>query len=338
MSAEIGQPRPSFCVVLGAPRSGTTWLQRVLAMSPSVVTPQETHLFRAYLDPQRAQWDAHGRRVAAALARLDEGEAAAHRIFGLPTLLEKQDLIESQRLLLSSLQQRALSTKPGASWVLEKSPSNSLCVDLIEELDPTVRYVHIVRDPGDVVASLRAAGRSWAPWAPTDAASAARMWLRHVEGARQASTVAPDRYVEVRYERMRQDPVGSLEPVLALLGLDDDPRVLVEQEGQLAGGHGVRVFALRSELVTRLEEHADTEPAGFRRRSAQREGLGFLDRRIVAAEVGELASSLGYPSSGQKGRPVTRSLWAAAAAGQGRFGAARRWLRRQRTDGSGRRG
>src|SRR5438876_565526 len=36
--------------VVGAPRSGTTWLQTMLAAHPEVASPQETYIFSAYVD------------------------------------------------------------------------------------------------------------------------------------------------------------------------------------------------------------------------------------------------------------------------------------------------
>ena len=38
-------------LLVGAPRSGTTWLQTMLGAHPDVVTPQETDLFSRYLAP-----------------------------------------------------------------------------------------------------------------------------------------------------------------------------------------------------------------------------------------------------------------------------------------------
>jgi hypothetical protein len=52
----IPQASPSsqmrrYVFVVGSPRSGTTWLQLLLAQHPAVATHQETHLFHNYLGP-----------------------------------------------------------------------------------------------------------------------------------------------------------------------------------------------------------------------------------------------------------------------------------------------
>ena len=42
--------------IVGAPRSGTTWLQRLLATHPRIRTGQESKLFRWYIAPQLRMW------------------------------------------------------------------------------------------------------------------------------------------------------------------------------------------------------------------------------------------------------------------------------------------
>src|SRR5215469_4920410 len=38
-----------YVLIVGCPRSGTSWLQRLLSQHPQVATTQETHLFSEYL-------------------------------------------------------------------------------------------------------------------------------------------------------------------------------------------------------------------------------------------------------------------------------------------------
>ncbi|MBI3001835.1 MAG: sulfotransferase, partial [Deltaproteobacteria bacterium] len=39
-------------LIVGCPRSGTTWLQRLLASHPKIITGQESHVFDNYVGPQ----------------------------------------------------------------------------------------------------------------------------------------------------------------------------------------------------------------------------------------------------------------------------------------------
>lgn len=325
---ESGTPR--LCVLLGAPRSGTTWLQRLLACSPTVASPQETHLFHLYLQPQLRQWEAHQARLDTAFEQLADTGQAGDRLIGLPTILAREDLIRAQRAMIDAVVARAAQSRANIDWVLEKTPSNSLCVDAVEELCPTARYVHILRDPRDVVRSLRAAGRSWGQWAPTDPAGGAAMWRRHVLGARMARELAPDRYVEVRYEDLRRDPASALAPVLGLLGLDDEAAELVARE-RAAQGHALNeVFAFRPEVAARVAELPEAEPLGFRRGEGKRPLLSAAQRRIVAVVAGEVAQELGYRTDWPSMGVIDGAVWAGAARAQRSAGRARRWLARRR--------
>lgn len=289
-------------------------------------------MFQLYLQPQLRQWEAHQALMEYTLSRLDRTGEAIARMIGLPAILVREDLIASQRALVAAVVARAGAVRPAAAWVLEKTPSNSLCVDLIDELCPEVRYVHILRDPRDVVSSLRAAGRhEWGPWAPTDAAGAADMWRRHVAGARRARELAPDRYIEVRYEDLRCDPHRALAPVLRLLNMDDDPAKLIERERALYGHALTEVFAFGPDVADRLADRPEIEPDGFRRGDAPRTPLSTVDLRLVAAVAADAAREVGYPSSLPAAGPIGRVVWAAAARAQRAVGAARRrYARRQR--------
>lgn len=323
---------PGLCVLLGAPRSGTTWLQRLMSCSPAVVSPPETHVFQAYLQPQLRQWEAHQGLMDVTLAGVDGGGEVLARMMGLPTILDRSDLVQAQRALVATVVARAAVVRPGARWVLEKTPSNSLCVDLIDELCPDVRYVHILRDPREVVASLRAAGKGWGPWAPTDAAGGADMWRRHVVGARRAREIAPDRYTEVRYEELRRDPRAALAPVLDLLGLDDDPAALADREKSLHGEALTEVFAFKPDVAGRLASLPEVEPEGFRRGSAQRDRLSVVDLRMIAAVAGGTAHDAGYATGWPPAGGPLHALWVAAARTQRGVGAVRRRQARRGRD------
>ena len=93
-------------------------------------------------------------------------------------------------------------------------PNNRGCLALIAELFPGTRFVNLVRDGRDVVASLvRRAHENGDPWVDFDAAH--RTWITHVEiGTSFGSRQSPESYLEVRYEdfvrRRRRGREGAL--------------------------------------------------------------------------------------------------------------------------------
>lgn len=187
-------PEPGFgqLFVVGAPRSGTTWLQRLLGAHPEIASGQETGLFAAYLRPWVRQWE---RQLPE-----DREHWRRQRHRGLPALLEVEQFEGLLAQVVEQVYGQLVKLKPGARYVLDKDPGNALVVDLILRICPSARVLHIIRDGRDVTASMVAAGRSWGgAWAPEDLMWAAEAWQRYVRTAREAGR-RTDRYLEVRYE------------------------------------------------------------------------------------------------------------------------------------------
>jgi LPS sulfotransferase NodH len=286
------QPLPRFGVILGAPRSGTTWLQRILAAHPAVATPQETHLLDLYLAPLYSRWWKQRSRLERNLEDLSSGRVVADRIFGLPTIVEDSDIDAAARLLLDGMIRRCASAVDPSGdrveMVIEKTPSNALHVDVLHRIAPECRYVHVIRDPRDVAASLIAASQEWgAMWAPRTADAAARMWNSHVEKARAARQFG-DRYLEVRYEDLRADTVTQVERVLDFLDLaTDDVAQLARREGE---------YAFTPQLRARLGD-TTYEPPTFSGGGAVRHRLSPLQQLVVERQTAVLREELGYAAT-----------------------------------------
>lgn len=284
-----GGTLPRFAVILGSPRSGTTWLQRVLAAHPNVATPQETHLFALYLAPLYARWDRQKRVSERNLQAIESGQADAGRLLGLATILDDEEVDFAGRSLLESVMRRTVDAvadeRDDVRVVIEKTPSNAEHTDLIERIAPTTRYIHVIRDPRDVSASLIAASGDWGGrWAPRTADSAARMWIEHLEGARKVSEHT-DRYLEVRYEDMRKDLPAQLTRILEFLDLPAEAVAeLAKQQGEFAYKPAMRK---RMGAVT-------VEPAAFSGEGKVRHGLSSAQQLIVEHRTAALREELGY--------------------------------------------
>ncbi len=112
---------------------------------------------------------------------------------------------------------------------LEKTPSNAVYLGEITKRLPASRFIHMLRDPRDVVASLLEASRAGkAPWAPTNVRDAVRMWRRYLRRVNEVKPSLPDwQFLEVRYEELHADPHRVLADCARFLGLqwsDEDIR------------------------------------------------------------------------------------------------------------------
>ncbi|MGD2114182.1 MAG: sulfotransferase [Acidobacteriota bacterium] len=200
--------RCSAAFIIGAPRSGTTWLQALLGDHDQVCTHAELQLFAGYVEPWMSSWR----------SQLELSEAAGAPI-GLPGLMREDELVDLLRGVVTSVFERVRRAKPSAHLVLDKHPDNSRRIELIERVLPHSRFIHLIRDGRDVASSLVAASRAWGrPWAPRDLPSAAARWRRDLLTARAARALG-GRYLEVRYEDLRHDPEGVLDGIVEFLSL-----------------------------------------------------------------------------------------------------------------------
>lgn len=195
-------------LVVGSPRSGTTWLEQLLLAHPQTggVEEAETWLFRG----TSHLWANH--RGAGDLAAVADADRLAAAIRGF-----------SARLLGG-----ALARQPGARWFVEKTPGHVHHLREINASWPDAWVVHLLRDGRDVA-------RSGAEMVhgPDDIGECAVAWAAAVAAARRDGPEL-SRFREIRYEDVVADPVGVAADLLTWAGLDvdDEARARIAAAGQ----------------------------------------------------------------------------------------------------------
>jgi len=198
---------PAPIIVYGAPRSGTTYLEHVLNAHPDVFISHETRVF-AWL--YRALMLTNNRLLVAN---------------------ERELFIEHLRAVLPvAMRDFYARLAPRARYWGDKNPhyadprvAGSL--DLVAELFPSSRFIHLIRDGRDVVSSLmRKRGPDGRPWATFEEAH--DVWKKHVRlGRAFGERVGVDRCLELRYEDLVADDVAVAAKALRFLGLEPHPAV-----------------------------------------------------------------------------------------------------------------
>lgn len=271
---------PEVLFVYGCPRSGTTWVQLLLDRHPAVVTAPETHVFSFYLDSFRRQW---GRETA--------GSSEGRGNTGLSQLLDREEFDDLCRRTAARVLEVIARRDPGATLVVEKSPQHACQSEWIAGLFPEARFLHVIRDPRDTVASLLAAGRGWGrSWAPSNPVDAARYWNRHVGKGRRIRDL-DSRYREVRFEALGDDAAGELTEILSWLGLPGDEAFCRES------AEACRLERLRSKEDGELPVPGSRTPDGFFRKGrvgGWREELPSGTARVVERICAPLMDELGY--------------------------------------------
>jgi len=279
-------------LVVGCQRSGTTWLQLLLAQHPSVATHNETFLF-FYLHRLRERWV------------IEQARPRIHRDVGLTRLLSGEEFDALCREFASRVLDKIADARPGAHVVLEKTPDHILYWETILALFPDAYVLHVIRDPRSVAASLLAASQSeWGDaWAPTSVRGAAERWRAAIEAGRALAAKAPH-YREVRYEALTADTAGEVGEIFAWLGVPCAPDFAAQAAA------ACRIDNLRKESIpVSAPWTLAAEPEGFFRRGETEGWRTELTRaqvRELECRLGDLMPELGYAPISP--RPAVRPM------------------------------
>jgi LPS sulfotransferase NodH len=211
---ESSVPRhPVF--VVGMPRSGTTLLSSLLDAHPDLVIAPETHYFtRCWTGTPIEGWA----EVERMLARLDQQPGVHDMALSdeeWTTIRERLRTLEvpTHGDILRALLDTYAARSDAPAWG-EKTPDHLQFVPEMAEQFPEAAFVAIVRDPRDVVLSLRDL-----PWSHKTLPEQAWTWRRYAARTQQYHETLGDRFFHLRYEDLITEPEGTLRDVCAFLNV-----------------------------------------------------------------------------------------------------------------------
>ncbi len=203
--------------IVGCPRSGTTLVQEMLAAHGDVYTLRETHYFRKIRRRGRLRLLDYlflsPRRVRAAYAFIADANdlLVGHDPSAVHTLRAAARFFD--RLMTAEAQARGRSV-----WV-EKTPLHLFDIRLIRRLIPAARFVHVIRDGRDVVASLVDAAlrypQTWGKF--RDVEAAIELYNRSLAESLKYLTAPGHHFVS--YERLLESPEAVGRRLYTALGL-----------------------------------------------------------------------------------------------------------------------
>ncbi len=264
--------------VVGAARSGTTWVYDILTFPEEVAGVYESWMFT------------RDRGVGALLAT----ERSLSGRSGLGRCFERQAVLQEVRSFVSDL--LAVKLEPHHRFLVEKSPSHIFSMPLIHEVLPTARFIHVLRDGRDVSVSVRQAAKSWVPqWRQTFGRStytSGRAWKAAVRRAREDGALLGDSFLEVRYEDLKADPISTCARLFQFCQIPAD-RLLLE-----------KVVA-----ATDFDRNYRPSETGFRRGGRVgdwKSSFSLADALIFNLAAGEALIEAGYETSRRWLPPLRR--------------------------------
>jgi hypothetical protein len=285
-----------FVFIVGAPRSGTTLLRRLLDAHPDIAITRETHWITKVLEGQDPV-SPDAPVTPEVLARLRAHRKFARTEVDGPAL----DRLVSSRTPVSYAE---LVTKifdlygeaRGKRLVGDKVPDYVRNLPLLHRLWPAAKVVHLIRDGRDVCTSMLSRerfGRRFPTWAQDPITTAALSWDHLVRRGREAGAeLPPGIYHELRYEALVADPAAECRELCGFLGVPDDERMLAFHEGR-----------------TKDDPSRDAKSAwrpvtpGLR---SWRTEMAPGDVERFEAAAGDLLDELGYPRAVPDPTPAAR--------------------------------
>jgi hypothetical protein len=208
----------------GCSRSGTTFLQRLLAGHSRIHTFPETGVFLRALGMRGRvlPWTRLGLTLGKerkALARLlDHAGADPGAGPPLPPLPPRRILLQSSADDVVCFLDR-LTLRAGKDVWLEKTPRHVLHASRIRRLVPSSLFVHMVRNGPDVVASIADRARKYPERFPGqgDPGYGVRQWNRSMRATEVA--MGEPGHLIVKYEILASQPEETLRGLCHRLGL-----------------------------------------------------------------------------------------------------------------------
>ncbi|MCB0402026.1 MAG: sulfotransferase [Flavobacteriales bacterium] len=206
----------------GVGRSGTTLLQSMLHAHPEICFTPETHFVKNYLVPSLTGKIKFNNENLA--QKLEQDKDIARLDLDWKPLLD-QTTITCSGCVINFFHTlfSAYIARYGKPHFGDKDPMNAPFIPHIKKAFPDAYLIHIIRDPRDVILS-----RMKSDWGKhTPFFKHVSEYQSHIKKAlHDGKTCFGERYIEVFYEHLLEDPEGELQRICTALGVNYTPEMM----------------------------------------------------------------------------------------------------------------
>lgn len=280
--------------IVGCDRSGTTLLRLMLNQSPILHIPQESRFLvtlhknrELYGDFTKSyqRWffirdlqtnQATSKTFTFPIFNLTIEEAEATLAQAAPT-----DFIGASAAMFTASALKCNKQRWG-----DKTPHQIQHLPFLAQALPDAKFIHMIRDGRDVAVSIRKAG-----WHDGNILEIAHYWKKQVETGRSASVLlGANRYFEVYYEQLIEQPETTLKSLCSWLDIEYTPQML-------------KYYLTAKENIPK--EHSNLfeltkKPIDSSRAYAWKHKLSNQEIADFESVAAELIDTLGYKLSGAK--------------------------------------
>lgn len=213
--------------IIGSGRSGNTLLRRILNNHSELFIPPETYdvgpsiqQFRVF---NKMGWDNIVKLIYAnfefSLEFHTFGMDSLSDLYGEVSKYDEEK--QSMAYVLNAFYEhyREKHNIRAMRWG-DKTPLNTLYINEIFEVFPNAKFIHITRDPYDVIHSYVKSGIY------TNYRDAAKRWKISIEKATEFGEKYPNNYYEVEYEQLVDNPELCIQKVCKFLAIEYEENMI----------------------------------------------------------------------------------------------------------------
>ncbi|MBW1915819.1 MAG: sulfotransferase domain-containing protein [Deltaproteobacteria bacterium] len=251
--------------IMGTPKSGTTWLQYLLNGHPEILCSGEGNFNQLIkgLNKVVNDYNTYIEEINKAIGTSNY------------TVFSKENLqylfVTIVGLLFSNIKM-----SPSIKCIGSKNPILIKELEIHASLLPRSKFIHIIRDGRDVIASAwfnnrrrnKADSKKRWPDFKSFVQFGVEQWVSDVRKARSFGRLFPDRYFELRYEDLHKNPDPIIEKMLNFLKVNSTPELAERcrwagsfeklSKGRKRGEEDENTF-FRKGIIGDWEQHFDKE-------------------------------------------------------------------------------
>lgn len=278
--AESLSCRPLF--IVGSGRCGTTLLRSMLAAGGEIAIPPESMTIplaiRKFSYPRLLDWPDLVRLVVSLFETQTNFPLWDTSL--IPAYRASFELPAAERSLARVIDEvfacyRDQNFPDAQSWG-DQSPLNTLNLSRVRRTFPQARYLHLLRNPLDVVASMVEFGRT--------AEEATTRWCESIRQVKRLERrIDAEQFLQIRYEDLVTDPEPALRRVCTFTGVTPQEQML-------------DFWKLPSTLEWRAHPHHQNlqKPLFTTSVGSWRSRLSAEQQQLAWAKTAPLARALGY--------------------------------------------
>ena len=245
-------------------KSGTTLLRAMIGQHSAVAGGLETQWFNMlWQDKKNASFMEHAERLRG--------------FYQIENAVFEQLLFQSKNpeQFIDLVLSHYAASNGKRRWV-EKTPGNILHLDRIYNAWPEARVIHIARDPRDVFASLKQAGK----WDTVEVF--ADLWCTYLGAAEEyKKNPAPGKaFFEVLYEDLVVNPVETMRNVLGFVGEPWEPQTAKFQGKKDDFEKVLDLTGKASTTLERLGQPLSQNRVGIWKELVTREEIAEIHKRV----------------------------------------------------------